>query len=180
MAMADTTDKLVQIPDKSGLVPGPGWATREGYVPVAPASATAAESSAIDRLLILENLNRYSWALDECQEEALAATFTDDATWSANLMGREDHGPFEGATEIAHWLAGSFVAMDDQRRHLFINPVIDELSGDFARVFAMCLITGAKDEVVTPRCTGVYRVRMSKVAGIWLIAELFGAFDSPW
>jgi hypothetical protein len=171
---------VVQVPDKSDLVPGPGWATREGYVPIAPASAAAAAGSAIDRLLILENLNRYSWALDECLEEPLAACFTADATWAANLMRREDHGPFVGAHEIAHWLAGSFVAMDDQRRHLFINPVVDELSTTEARVFAMCLITGAKDEVVTPRCTGIYRVGMRKVDGVWLIASLFGAFDAPW
>ncbi|MBS1861435.1 MAG: nuclear transport factor 2 family protein [Actinobacteria bacterium] len=162
------------------LVPGPGWASAHGYVPLNPASAEAGSSSAIDRLLILERLHRYSWALDECLQQPLAECFTEDATWTADLYGKEDYGPFEGAAGIAEWLAGSFVTMVDQRRHLFINPVVDELVEDAARVFSMCLITGAKDEIVTPRCTGIYRVGMRKIDGDWLIAELFGAFDAPW
>jgi SnoaL-like protein len=162
------------------LVPGPGWATAHGHVPIKPADAAASNASAIDRMLILERLYRYSWALDECLEEPLAECFTEDATWTANLMHEEDHGPFEGAEGIAEWLAGSFVTMVDQRRHLMINPVVDEQSADAARVFSMCLITGAKDKVVTPRCTGIYRINLKKVDGIWLIQTLFGAFDSPW
>lgn len=169
----------MSTPSDQALVPGPGWGSAHGLIDLKPAVPVPA-TSALDRILILERLYRYSWALDECLQQPLEECFTENASWAANLMGNEEVGPFTGGREIAAWLATSFVTMQDQRHHLLINPVVDQQGENEASAYTMVLITGAMDKKVTPRCTGFYRFTLKKANDVWLIDSLFGGFDTPW
>lgn len=161
--------------------PAPGWGAAAGHVDLHEAAAAPpGPSAALDRQLIVERIHRYGWACDELREDWLADCFTADATWRGNMMGAQEVGPIEGGTTIAAWLAEFFPQMEDQRRHLFINAVVQEQEAEHATAWANIIITGAHDGVVRLRSSGFYRLRLVKRDDAWLIAELFAGFDGPW
>lgn len=161
--------------------PRPGWGAAAGHVDLAATSAPPHHAEAgLDRQLVVERIHRYGWACDELREDWIAGCFTEDATWSGTVMGSQEVGPIEGGAEIAGFLAQFFPQMEDQRRHLFINAVVEQQDEQGATAYANILITGAMSGQVQLRSTGYYRFRMTKSGRSWLIADLFAGFDSPW
>jgi SnoaL-like protein len=164
-------------PDGGGH-PVPGWASTAGHVCVGPV-AQAASATTLDRLLITERIARYGWAFDERDRAALVDCFTDEAVWEGLVMGRDAVGPFAGREPIADFLAGFWPSQPDQRRHLFTNVVVTELTADSATAHAYLLLASTYDAVLRPVSTGPYRFTLDRDVGIWRISRLSAGFDAP-
>ena len=94
-------------------------------------------------------------------------------------MGEISVGPFEGRAAIVQWLADFWPRQFDQRRHLFTNVVIDDLTASTATAHAYLLLIRSENATMTPVTAGPYRLLMAKETGVWRIARLIGGFDVP-
>ena len=161
------------------LHPEPGWSAREGHSQLQPVAIDATSSSAIDRLLITERIYRYGWCFDERNPELLGDCFTADGVWEGRIMGEVSVGPFEGRSTIVQWLAAFWPQQFDQRRHMFTNVMIDDLTATTATAHAYLLLTKSAEATLIPVTVGPYRLLMAKDSGVWRIARLIGGFDVP-
>lgn len=159
--------------------PEPAWASKSGLVQVEAASAEQDPSRAVDRVMIAERIARYGWGYDERNRELLADCFTVDGVWEGSLMGDEQVGPFEGRDVIVAFLTDFWNVQTDQRRHIFTNVVVQELSATTAVAHAYLLLTATSEAAMAPVTNGPYRLVMRKDAGVWRIARLVAGFDAP-
>jgi hypothetical protein len=159
--------------------PEPGWGRATGHVGIDPAGPVEEVSPALDRLLVMERIARYGWAYDERDRAALADCFTHDGTWDGSVMGQEAVGPFSGRDAVADFLAGFWETQHDQRRHLFTNVVLGELSPAGATAHAYLLLASTEDAVLRPVSAGPYRFTLRKDGGVWRIRRLSAGFDCP-
>ncbi|MFV0435051.1 MAG: nuclear transport factor 2 family protein [Leucobacter sp.] len=159
----------------------PGWAHAGGHLNVGRIGpVTLNESSVEDRLAILDVINRYGWAYDERQMEALGDAFTEDAVWLGSVRGEFPIDPVATRQGIVDWLRGHMDSQSDQRRHNILNVVVTEQSDSSARVLTYLLLTSVGEEGVGVVTTGVYDIalRKSEQQG-WQIERFFGGFDAP-
>jgi hypothetical protein len=161
------------------LRPEPGWSAREGHSILKQVATDATGSSVIDRLLITERIYRYGWSFDERNPELLGDCFTADGVWEGRIMGEVSVGPFEGRSAIVHWLSDFWLQQFDQRRHVFTNVTVDDLTATTATAHAYLLLTRSANATMTSVTVGPYRLLMAKDAGVWRIARLIGGFDVP-
>jgi SnoaL-like domain len=136
-------------------------------------------NEAIDRALIAERVFRYGWAYDERNPELLGDCFTEDGVWEGSVMGLEIVGPFEGRSAIIDFLASFWDFQRDQRRHIFSNVIIDELTDSKAVAHAYLLLTASSESTMTPVTTGPYRFELAKQDDSWRLTLLSGGFDAP-
>lgn len=165
--------------DREKLVPLPGWGKAHGHVTLGN-SVPVPPGGDADRHLIVERVHRYGWGCDELSREWLEACFTENATWSGSVMGVEPVGPVSGGAEIARWLSSFHPSLTDQRRHLFMNVVVEAQDAERATTVSNILITGAEAGSITLRSSGFYKLELQKVGDAWLIDDLFAGFDAPW
>lgn len=137
------------------------------------------ERVAIDHALIAERLARYCWGNDVHSRAMLEDCFCAEALWEGTVGDAHAVGPLRGRERIVDWLSGFWPHQRDQRRHMVMNSVVEELTGDRALLLAYVLLTSARDGEVTVVTTGYYRVRLRRDGGEWRIDELFGGFDAP-
>ena len=104
----------------------------------------ATGGSAIDRLLIAERIHRYGWCFDERNPELLGDCFTADGVWEGRIMGEVSVGPFEGRSAIVQWLSDFWPQQFDQRRHVFTNVTVDDLTATTATAHAYLLLRAFK------------------------------------
>ena len=159
--------------------PAPAWAKDVGHVVMSPMAHDTDGARGLDRVLIAERLYRYGWSYDERNRELLADCFTEDAVWEGNVMGGEIVGPHEGRDAVMEFLTGFWEIQDDQRRHIFTNVIVDDLTETTAVAHGYILLTASKDATMTPVTAGPYRLAMRKQADGWRIARLTGGFDAP-
>lgn len=161
------------------LHPEPGWSAREGHSVLKRVAMDATGSSAIDRLLITERIYRYGWCFDERNPELLGDCFTADGVWEGRIMGETSVGPFEGRSAIVQWLSDFWPQQFDQRRHMFTNVTVDDLTATTATAHAYLLLTRSAGAAMISVTVGPYRLSMAKDSGVWRIAHLIGGFDVP-
>jgi uncharacterized protein (TIGR02246 family) len=162
------------------LRPEAGWATQRGHVRMGRQEPATGPVEAIDRLLVAERIARYGWAYDERDPAALADCFTEDGVWEGLLMGRDAVGPFTGRSAIVDFLAEFWQTQTDQRRHMFSNVVVEDISPAAATAHAYLLLTSASEGVLTPVSSGPYRFALARGAdGAWRIRHLAAGFDVP-
>lgn len=167
----DVTDEATQ--------PTPGWARRSGHVEVRALRCEGEPSPAEDRALIAERVHRYGWGYDERDRDLLADCFAADAVWEGNVMGAQPVGPIEGREAIVGWLAEFWEQQHDQRRHIFTNVIVDDLTSSVAVAHAYLLLTSAAGGTVAPVTTGPYRLVMRREPDSWRIERLVAGFDAP-
>jgi ketosteroid isomerase-like protein len=134
---------------------------------------------ALDRILVAERIYRYGWAYDEKDPGLLADCFTEDGVWEGSIMGQVDVGPFEGRAAIAEWLGAFWDEQDDQRRHIFTNVIVQDLTADTAVAHAYLLLTGASDASMATITNGPYRFELVKEEDSWRLKRLVAGFDAP-
>jgi hypothetical protein len=161
------------------LHPVPAWGHGGGFLSLGGGAPLDDQAALADRLLILERLHRYSWCYDERRPELLGDCFTEDGVWEGNVMGEVAIGPFSGRREVVAWLSEFWPHQRDQRRHMFLNAVVEEQSSDRARALAYLLLFGAKRASVRLETSAFYRVDLLKQAGGWRISHMFAGFDAP-
>jgi SnoaL-like protein len=159
-------------------VPLPGWGLRSGALELRRLAPAVAADDALHRMLVVDRINRYGWAFDERDREALAGCFTADAIWEGNVLGETPVPPIHGREHIVGWLAGFWDRQVDQRRHMMLNVTVDLIDATRADALASLLLLSAYEESVTVALTSFYRLRLEQVDGDWLIAQLFEGFDA--
>jgi hypothetical protein len=132
-----------------------------------------------DRSSLLECLHRYCWGFDERRTDLLGEVFAKDAEWEALVMGETRIGPFVGHDQVSEWLTRFWKFQKDQRRHMIVNFMVEELSEREAMAVAYLLLAGSTRAHSEVEITGFYRVRFTKEDGRWQISRLFGGFDAP-
>jgi hypothetical protein len=167
-----------QVKDKA-LHPNPAWAAQIGHSTLELVTATALEGDVMDRLLIIERVGRYGWCFDERNFELMRDCFTADGVWEGSVMGETNIGPFAGREEVAKWMSGFWPQQFDQRRHMFTNVIIDDLTQSSATVHAYLLLAKTADRKLDMVTTGPYRFLMEKELGVWRISRLSAGFDAP-
>lgn len=162
----------------SPLRPVPAWAHAAGILSLSPVHRGDAPDLD-DRQALQERIHRYCWAFDERRPDLLRECFTQDAVWAASVMGETKIGPFVGQAEVQEWLARFWAHQRDQRRHLILNFIVEELREDRATALAYLLLMGSSDAVTRLETSGFYRLEYTRQNGEWKISSLFGGFDSP-
>ena len=162
----------------SSVQPTPGWARTTGHVTVrdlGPADA----AKAADRQAITERVSLYGWGYDERDRDLLAGCFTEDGTWEGHIMGTDDVGPFVGRDALVEFLASFWDEQTDQRRHIFTNVVVSDITDTTAVAHAYLLLTASTGGDMHPETVGPYRFEMRKDEGIWRMSRLAAGFDAP-
>ena len=126
-----------------------------------------------DRVAILEQIARYSYAWDERDAEAYTALFAEDAVFEVDpeLPG----GPAtlaRGREEIGAWARARMAARAPgvQTRHHQTGTIFDELSADSARTRTM-LLTTRVGPGAEPATTGVYSDEWRRTPEGWRFAR---------
>ncbi|MHB1953599.1 MAG: nuclear transport factor 2 family protein [Sulfobacillus sp.] len=164
--------------EQSKLHPAPAWSRMASRLTLKPLAGAAHGGEALDRQLIAERIYRYGWAYDERDRSLFADCFTDDVIWEGNVMGLEPVGPFRGREAVVDWNCQFWPNQDDQRRHLFTNVTIDDLTAETATADAYLLLTSAMNSSIKPVTTGPYRLELLK-EDTWKIHHLWSSFDAP-
>ena len=132
--------------------------------------------TAEDRLDILEQIGRYSYAADERDAEGLVALFTDDGVierWLTDSEAPEERTA--GSAALRAWAQGHYDARPEgvQTRHHQRATVFDELVADRARTRTMLLLTriGPGDRHPVSTGSGVYHDEWRRTADGWRIAR---------
>ncbi|MDH3684383.1 MAG: nuclear transport factor 2 family protein [Acidimicrobiia bacterium] len=162
----------------SSLEPVPGWARNTGHITVGALDRVDADSAA-DRLAIAERVHLYGWGYDERDRDLLADCFTEDGTWEGHIMGIDSVGPPMGRDAVVEFLTAFWDEQTDQRRHIFTNVVVSDLTGTSGVAHAYLLLTASTGGEMKPVTNGPYRLEMRKAAGIWRISRLAAGFDAP-
>ena len=132
--------------------------------------ATATE--ALDRLTIMERLNRYAWGYDVPDLAMLRDSFTSDAVFFMQMKDGKEWGPLRGRDLIVDWMANVKKDQSGQRRHSITGLVFDELADDRAAVRCFLVVTSAEDGAVNLVTTGGYRIELGREASTWRIRKL--------
>jgi len=159
--------------------PVPAWGATSGHVQVQPLGADRDPGHAADRVMIGERVHRYGWGFDERNRDQLAGCFTADGVWEGNIMGTDQVGPFVGREVIVSFLTDFWAEQTDQRRHIFTNVIVDDLTDETAVAHAYLTLTSTADATMHAITNGPYRLMMRKEQGVWLIAHLLAGFDAP-
>ena len=139
----------------------------------------ATASLDLDRLTILERLNRYAWGYDAQDAAMLKDCFTYDATFLMYLEGGKEWGPFRGRDLIVDWVTSVKRTQSDQRRHSITNVLFDELTDGRAAVRCVLVLTAAEGGAVRLVTSGWYRIALRKERLAWRIGRLELYLDAP-
>jgi hypothetical protein len=164
---------------RPALRPPPAWAHRAGVVQLRSEAERSVSPSLDPRQALQEVIHRYCWAFDERRADILGECFTEDGTWEASVMGETRVGPFVGQAQVQEWLSRFWDHQRDQRRHLILNFIVEDLQADRATALAYLLLMGSCDAASRMESVGFYRLDFRNDAGTWRIASLAAGFDSP-
>ena len=140
--------------------------------------------TAEDRLAILDQIGRYSYAVDAFDDAEFAARFTDDGVFERRAIGSD--GPYEvieGHAALRSWILEILETLPEGviTRHHQRATVFDELSGEAARTRTMLLLTSIGPGDRHPRTvgSGVYRDEWRRTDEGWRIVRRVADMDRP-
>jgi 3-phenylpropionate/cinnamic acid dioxygenase small subunit len=116
-----------------------------------------------DRLKIYDLFVRYTRAVDEWDESALLACFTEDGTLETPVLGGRFAGR-EGQREFVR--AGRSRAEGTQMRHVFSNLAV-QLAGDRATAQSYFVVYTTRQGKSDLSVVGQYQCRLHKGGGEW-------------
>ena len=134
-----------------------------------------------DRLLAMDLLHRYGHCYDQGDIDAMAACFTEDATFTINGSVGAMPTAIEGREAIRTAMGDRRAATAHaQRRHIITNVVLDPVDGDPDRIRAASylLVGSTEDGTLHLPSTGRYTDVLSRAGDGWLIAERVLTLDS--
>ncbi len=133
----------------------------------------------IDRLEIHELLARTVYGLDQRDPSIIEPCFTEDANFLLEIKDADEIPPFEGRETIMGLMIGSMNDHTDDRRHIVSNIFIESEAGDTAVVVSSLVAVQSENGEIGVMTSGVYRDKVSKLAGKWQISERHLALDVP-
>lgn len=155
------------------------WAHSAGILDLGPGTHPSDGSDAMDRATFCERIARYCWAYDERRIDRLGDCFTEDAIWEGNVLGQVPIGPFNGREAIMQWLSEFWPHQKDQRRHMLLNTIVEEQTGETAVTLSYLLLMSSTGEVMSMESMGFYRTAYRRKGGNWHISRLTAGFDKP-
>jgi hypothetical protein len=161
------------------LSPAPAWGHSSGALHLAAEPPELAPEASADRLALAQLMYRYGWSFDERRADVLADCFVEDATWEASVMGTDTIGPHVGRERIMGFMTGFWPEQDDQRRHMIMNVLIENLTSSNATVLSYHLLMSAAGGTITPVTAGFYRASALKTSSGWKLATLLAGYDVP-
>lgn len=129
-------------------------------------------TEALDRLTILERLNRYAWGYDVPDLEMLRDSFTSDAVFFMHMEDGKEWGPLRGRDLIVDWMSNVKKTQSGQRRHSITNVAFDEIADAHAIVRCFLMVTAAAKGTVSLITTGGYRIELDREGNTWRIRKL--------
>ena len=136
---------------------------------------------ALDRIEINDVLVQYAVHMDAGDFDALAAIFSEGATYDIAPDPGIVPVPARGRAAIRKILSDRYaeVSKTAQRRHLITNVSVDKLAGDqaSARCFLTVLTIPKSGGPAELRGTGVYFDKLSRVGGNWRITDRLLVLD---
>jgi ketosteroid isomerase-like protein len=126
--------------------------------------------TAMDRVEIAELLNRYAWASDERDFDALAGCFLPDGTLVLQTDDAATNTTVRGSEAIAEWVRdrhrGEF-EKGHKRRHMNTGLVITPSGPDRATAMSYVFVLVAHVGDLRPTAMGWYRDDVCKTGGVW-------------
>jgi hypothetical protein len=132
----------------------------------------APATEAMDRLTIMERLNRYAWGYDVPDPAMLKDSFTPDAVFFVHLKDGKEWGPLRGRDLIVDWMLNVKETQSGQKRHMITNVAFDEMADARAVVRCFLMITTAVEGAVSLTTTGGYRIELGREGSTWRIRKL--------
>ena len=126
-------------------------------------------------------LYAYAAANDVRDIDAIVRCFSPDGTFGLQIVDQEPVGPFgpDAETSLRDFMSATLFQQDDQRRHVVTNPRIRRIDEDAHEVlsyFTLIVTDGQGTRVLT---TGVYRDKVVRAGGAWLISTKWLDLESP-
>lgn len=132
------------------------------------------------KLEVLELLARSAYALDERDLAALEACFAPAAALVLDVSGGAGPIRFEGRDRIMGLMRDSMAAQKDKRRHVTTNTIFVAKHGGEISLVSNLTLTAAENGAIRLVSSGLYRDRVRKEGGRWVIAERRIDLDLPY
>lgn len=132
------------------------------------------------KLEVHELLSRAAYALDEQDLQMLAACFAADAEFRMQIAGNAPIPPFVGHAAIMELMRNSMATQTDKRRHVVSNIFFAAEGDADARVVSNLTLFGTENGVIRLISTALYRDRVVRRDGRWLLAERSIELDLPY
>jgi hypothetical protein len=123
------------------------------------------------KLEILELIARSAYALDERDPAMLEACFAPNAVMVIEIAGGSGPARFEGRDRIMGLMRDSMAAQKDKRRHVTTNTIFLAKSGGEVSLVSNLTLTSVENGSIRLATSGLYRDRVRKPAGRWLLVE---------
>jgi 3-phenylpropionate/cinnamic acid dioxygenase small subunit len=123
------------------------------------------------KLEVLELLARSAYALDERDLPALEACFAPNAVMILEIAGGAGPVRFEGRERILQLMRDSMAAQKDKRRHVTTNTIFLAKHGGELSLVSNLTLTAVEDGAIRLVTSGLYRDRVRKEGGRFVLAE---------
>lgn len=131
-------------------------------------------------LEIIDLLHHYAWSLDRSDITRLKGVFSERATASVKVAGKEaSTGPWHGREVVVDALMSKRAANPKWRSHQLTTPVFVGLEQDQATIKTyLSLFSCKRGQTPEIAATGEYLAQVSRVLGSWKIDRLELTLDS--
>jgi 3-phenylpropionate/cinnamic acid dioxygenase small subunit len=123
------------------------------------------------KLEIHELLARAAYALDERDLAMLEACFAPEAVMVVEIAGGSGPVRFEGRDKILGLMRDSMAAQKDKRRHITTNTMVVAATSGAVSLVSNLTLTAVENGAIRLVTSGLYRDRVRREAGRWVIAE---------
>ena len=132
------------------------------------------------KLEVHELLSRAAYALDEQDLEMLGACFAPEAEFRMQIAGNPPIPPFVGHAAIMELMRNAMATQTDKRRHVVSNIFFAAEGDSEVRVVSNLTLFGTENAVIRLISTALYRDRVVRRDGRWLLAERNIELDLPY
>lgn len=133
-----------------------------------------------DKLAIHELLSRAAYGLDEQDLGAIERCFAPKASMVVRITDGPTVGPFDGRDAIMKLMADSIAAQTDKRRHVVSNIFFEAENDAACTVVSNLTLFATENGANRLVTTGLYRDKVAKADGEWLIVGRELALDMPY
>ena len=132
------------------------------------------------KLEMLELLARSAYALDERDLALLESCFAANARMVVDVAGGTGPAHFDGRDAIMGLMRDSMAAQQDKRRHVTTNTMFLAKTGGEIALVSNLTLTSVENGAIRLVTSGLYRDRVRKEGGRWILIERRIDLDMPY
>jgi 3-phenylpropionate/cinnamic acid dioxygenase small subunit len=137
-------------------------------------------TDAATKLEVQELLARSAYALDERDLALLESCFAPDAVMVVEIAGGSGPARFDGRERIMGLMRDSMAAQRDKRRHVTTNTIFLAERGGEIELVSNLTLTSVENGAIRLVTSGLYRDRVRKQGGRWMLTERRIDLDMPY